>query len=122
LAGLELTDVLVSVEDGSYHEKDSSEAAFHEVTQRATMAALRQAHPTVLEAISICRTTFPKEYANAIEESLSSEEVQIESAQSELQTSTLIVTVPTSRVDTLLRQILSAIGAISSLLTNSAFG
>ncbi len=45
LAGLELTDVLVSVEDGSYHEEDSSEAAFREVTQRATTAALRQAIP-----------------------------------------------------------------------------
>jgi elongation factor G len=107
LAGLELTDVLVSVEDGSYHEEDSSEAAFREVTQRATTAALRQTHPTLLEAISVCRTTFPKEYASAIEESLSSEEVRIESAQSESQTSGLMVTVPTSRVDSLLQQILS---------------
>jgi elongation factor G len=45
LAGLELTDVCVSIEDGSYHEEDSTEAAFREVAQKATLAARRQAHP-----------------------------------------------------------------------------
>src|SRR6266851_1910790 len=119
LAGFELTDVRVSVEDGSYHEEDSSEAAFREVTQRATTAALRQAHPTLLEAISVCRTTFPKEYATAIEESLSSEAVQIESAQYESHTSGLMVTVPTSRVDSLLQQILSVTGGQAKFLVES---
>jgi len=119
LAGLELTDVLVSVEDGSYHEEDSSEAAFREVTHRATAAALRQSHPTLLEAISVCRSTFPKEYASAIEESLSSEEVRIESAQSESQTSGFIVTVPTSRVDSLLQQILSVTHGQAKFLIES---
>jgi elongation factor G len=107
LSGLELTDVFVSVEDGSYHEEDSTEPAFREVAQKATLAALRQAHPTVLEAISICRATCPKEYAGAIEESFSSEEGQIESAQSELQISSFVVTFPTSRVEQMVQQILS---------------
>ena len=69
LAGFELPDVFVSVEDGSYHEEDSTETPFREVAQKATLAALRQAHPTVLEAISICRATCPKAYGSAIEES-----------------------------------------------------
>ena len=107
LAGLELTDVFVSVEDGSYHEEDSTEAAFREVAQKATQAALRQAHPTVLEAISICRATCPKEYASAAEWSFSSVEGQIESAQSELQISSFVVTFPTSRVEQMVQQILS---------------
>ena len=71
------------------------------------MAALRQAHPTVLEAVSICRATCPNEYASAIEESFSSEEGQIESAQSELQISSFVVIFPTSRVEQMVQQILS---------------
>ena len=116
LAGLELTDVFVSVEDGSYHEQDSSEAAFQEVARKATQAAIRQAHPTVLEAVSICRATFPKEYASAIERSFSQENGQIESAQSELQTSSFVATVPTSRVEEMVQRILSVTNGKAKLL------
>jgi elongation factor G len=119
LAGLELTDIFVSVEDGSYHEEDSSETAFREVTQKATLAALRRAHPTVLEAISVCRTTCPKEYASAIEESFSSEEGQIESAQSELHISSFVVTFPTSRVEQMVQQILSVTNGQAKLSIES---
>jgi Elongation factor G, domain IV len=123
LARFELTDVLVSVEDGSYHEEDSSEAAFREVAQKATLAALRQAHPTILEAISICRATFPKEYASAIEESFSLEEGQIESAQSELQFSSFVVNFPTSRVELMVQQILSATNGQAKLsIESGGFG
>jgi len=105
LAGLELTDVLVSVEDGSYHEQDSNEAAFRAVARKATIAAFRQARPTVLEAISICRAVFPMQYGSAITE-IALEEGQIESVQSETDTS-LVVAIPTSRMDKLLQQVLS---------------
>jgi elongation factor G len=107
LAGLELVDVLVSVEDGSYHEEDSSEAAFREVTRKATMAALRQANPTVLEATSTWRASFPEEYARAIKESVSSEGGKIEFVQVGQQTSILTGTVPTSRAERLLQEILT---------------
>jgi elongation factor G len=107
LAGCEFTDVLVSVEDGSYHEQDSSEAVFREVTQKATIAALGQARPTVMEAISTCRTVFPIEYAIAVEEILS-KKGQVESAQSEKDNSSLTVIIPTSGVGELLEQVLAA--------------
>jgi len=103
LAGCELTDVLVSVEDGSYHEQDSTEAVFCEAAQKATIAALRQARPIALEAISICRIVFPVEYAIAIEGILS-QKGQIESVQSQSAT----MTVPTSSVGELLEQVLAA--------------
>jgi elongation factor G len=119
LAGLELTDVFVSVEGGSYHEEDSSETAFREVAQKATLAALRQAHPSVLEAISICRATCPKEFESAIEESLSSVEGQIESAQSELQISSFVVTFPTSRLGQMIQQILSVTNGQAKLSIES---
>jgi len=107
LAGCELTDVLVSVEDGSYHEEDSTEAIFREVAQKATMAAVRQARPTVMEAISRCRTVFPIKYAVAVEEILS-KKGQVESAQSEKESSSRTVLVPTSGVGELLEQVLAA--------------
>jgi len=106
LAGLEVTDVFVSVEDGSYHDEDSSETAFREVAQKATAAAFRQAHPTILEAISVCRASCPKEHASAIEESFASEAVQIAFTQAELQISSFVATVPTSRVEQIVQQIL----------------
>ena len=107
LAGCELTDVLVSVEDGSYHEQDSTEAVFREATQKATIAAIRQALPTVMEAISICRILFPIEYAVAVEEILS-KKGQVQSAQSEKENSSLTVIVPTSGVGELLDKVLAA--------------
>jgi elongation factor G len=119
LAGLELTDISVSVEDGSYHEEDSSETAFREVAQKATLAALRRANPTVLEAVSVCRATCPKEYATAIEESFSSEQRQVDAAPSELHISSLVLTFPTSRVEQVIQQILSATNGQAKLSIES---
>jgi elongation factor G len=107
LAGCELTDVLVSVKDGSYHDQDSTDAVFREVAQKATTAALRQARPTVMEAISVCRAVFPIEYATAVEE-ISSTKGQIESAQSEMENCSVTVIVRTSGVGELLEQVLAA--------------
>jgi elongation factor G len=120
LAGLELTDVFVSVEDGSYHEEDSSETAFREVAEKATLAALRQAHPTILEAVSVCRATFPKEYATSIEERISQAEGQFESVQPELQSSSFVVTIPTCQVENLVQQILNGTNGQAKLSIESA--
>jgi elongation factor G len=120
LAGLELTDISVSVEDGSYHEEDSSETAFREVAQKATLAALRRANPTVLEAASVCRATCPKEYATAIEESFSSEQRQVDAAPSELHISSFVLTFPTSRVEQVIQQILSATNGQAKLSIESS--
>src|SRR5262249_29567614 len=104
LAGLELTDVLVSIEDGSYHEEDSSEAAFREVARIATAAALRNAEPFVLETISFCHATFRSQHAKEIEAVVAAAGGFIQSAQSDLQRSTLTAVVPTSVVERVLQQ------------------
>ena len=118
LAGCELTDVLVSVEDGSYHEQDSTEAVFREATQKATIAAIRQARPTVTEAISVCRIVFPAEYITVIKK-IFSERGQIESAQSETQSSSVTVTVLASGVGELLEQVLAATNGHARLSVES---
>lgn len=107
LAGCELTDVLVSVQDGSYHEQDSTEAVFREAAQKATVAAIRRAQPIVMEAVSICSIAFPVEYATAIEEVFLAKG-QIEVVQSENQSSIVTVVVPSSSVGKLLEQALAA--------------
>jgi translation elongation factor EF-G len=63
-AGLEVTDVNVSVEDGSYQDADSNEEAFREAAQAATLEAIQQAGPIVLEAMSLMMITLP---ANQVE-------------------------------------------------------
>lgn len=118
LAGCEVTDVLVSVEDGSYHEQDSNEAVFREASQKATIAAILHARPSVLEAVSICRIVFPVEYAAAIEEILS-EKGQIESVQSEKQSSNVTATVLTSSIGELLQRILAATSGHARLSVES---
>ena len=104
--GFELTDLLISVEDGSYHEEDSTEAAFREVAQEATITAIRRAHPIVLEAVSICRATFPEEYAGAIKIAVTSKHAQLNLSQSEPRFSEVAAFVPTAQVDKFLRQLL----------------
>lgn len=63
-AGLEVTDVNVTVEDGSYHDVDSNEEAFREAAHAATLQAIQQAGPIVMEAMSLLMITLP---ANQVE-------------------------------------------------------
>jgi len=58
-AGLEVTDVNVTVEDGSYHDVDSNEEAFREAAHAAMLQAMQQAGPIVLEAMSLVMITLP---------------------------------------------------------------
>src|SRR5579864_1881668 len=53
LAGLQITDVHASIEDGSYHDIDSTAELFREAAEIATREALRQAQPIILEAFAL---------------------------------------------------------------------
>jgi elongation factor G len=70
LAGLEVTDVQVSVESGSYHEEDSNEDAFREAAGKATTEALRQAHPVILEALALVTAAVPSELVSTVEKTV----------------------------------------------------
>lgn len=63
-AGLGVTDVSISVDDGSYHAVDSNADAFREAAHEATLQAIQQAGPIVLEAMSLVMITLP---ANQVE-------------------------------------------------------
>jgi elongation factor G len=62
--GLEVTDINVTVEGGSFHDRDSNDEAFRAAAHEAILQAIQQAIPTVLEAMSLVLITLP---ANQVE-------------------------------------------------------
>jgi elongation factor G len=120
LAGLEMTDVRASVEDGSYHDVDSTASAFGEAAEKATAEALRQAHPIILEAFASVNITVPQEFVGAIEANVVSHGGRTVSARSE--TPTVMANLPTSQVNGLIEEILGiSDGHASISITNSGF-
>ena len=62
LAGYPVEDVRVELIDGSYHEVDSSEAAFKVAGSMAIKAALKQGEPVILEPVMAVEVETPEEY------------------------------------------------------------
>src|SRR5574344_229708 len=62
LAGYEMVDFKATVIDGSYHEVDSSEMAFHIAGSLAFKDGARRAHPVILEPIMKVEVTTPDQY------------------------------------------------------------
>ncbi len=71
-AGYPVTDVSVEVYDGSYHEVDSSEAAFKIAASMAFQEAAKNAGPIILEPIMKVDVTVPTENMGDIAGDLSS--------------------------------------------------
>jgi elongation factor G len=57
-----MVDIAVSVDDGSYHEVDSSEMAFKIAGSMAFKEACNRAHPKLLEPIMRVEVVVPEEY------------------------------------------------------------
>jgi elongation factor G len=62
LAGYPLVDVKVTLQDGAYHDVDSSELAFKIAGSMAFKEAARRADPVLLEPIFAVEVTTPDEY------------------------------------------------------------
>ena len=62
LAGYEMVDFKATVIDGSYHEVDSSEMAFHIAGSMAFKEGAKKAHPVLLEPIMKVEVTTPDQY------------------------------------------------------------
>ena len=62
LAGFPVLGVHATVWDGSYHEVDSSEMAFHIAGSMAFKDAMAKADPVLLEPIMRVEVTMPEEY------------------------------------------------------------
>jgi elongation factor G len=66
LAGFPMTDLKITLVDGSYHEVDSSEMAFRTTALLAVREATEKAAPVILEPIMKVEITIPEEYTGDI--------------------------------------------------------
>ncbi|MCK5849721.1 MAG: elongation factor G [Kiritimatiellae bacterium] len=66
VAGFPVTDVKVTLYDGSYHDVDSSEIAFKIAGARALREAMSNAKPVLLEPIMTVDITAPEQYMGDI--------------------------------------------------------
>jgi elongation factor G len=78
LAGWPLTDLRVTLFDGSFHEVDSSELAFKIAGSVALFEAAKKANPILLEPIMKLEITIPPEYLGAVIGDLGSKRGKIE--------------------------------------------
>ncbi len=66
LAGYPVEDVRVELVDGSYHEVDSSEAAFKVAGSMAIKDALKKSNPVILEPVMAVEVETPEEYTGFV--------------------------------------------------------
>lgn len=77
LAGYPVTDVKLTLFDGSYHEVHSSDMAFGVAAIKAFNEGCRQAHPILLEPIMDVEIMTPKSYTGDVIEDLNSRKGKI---------------------------------------------
>ena len=77
VAGYPVQDIKVTLYDGSYHEVDSSEMAFHIAGSMAIKKGLRAANPVLLEPIFKVEVTTPEEYMGDVIGDLNSRRGQV---------------------------------------------
>jgi elongation factor G len=78
LGGFPVLGVHANVYDGSYHEVDSSEMAFHIAGSMAFKEAMQKADPVLLEPIMKVEVTMPEEYMGDVIGDLNSRRGRVE--------------------------------------------
>ncbi len=81
VAGYPVVDIKVTLYDGSYHEVDSSEAAFKIAASMAFKEGMKRANPILLEPIMDVAVEVPQEYMGDVTGSLSSKRGQIQGSE-----------------------------------------
>ena len=79
LGGFPVLGIHANVYDGSYHEVDSSEMAFHIAGSMAFKEAMQKAAPVLLEPIMKVEVTMPEEYMGDVIGDLNSRRGQVNS-------------------------------------------
>jgi elongation factor G len=78
LAGFPMSDIKVTLYDGSYHDVDSSEMAFKIAGSLGLKEAVRKAKPVLLEPIMAVEVVVPEEYMGDVIGDLNSRRGRIE--------------------------------------------
>lgn len=78
IGGYQVIDVKITLYDGSYHEVDSSERAFHVAGSMAFKEGMKKANPVLLEPIMKVSVTVPEEYMGDVIGDMNSRRGRIE--------------------------------------------
>ncbi|HLI82649.1 MAG TPA: elongation factor G [Bryobacteraceae bacterium] len=98
LAGFPMSDVKVTLYDGSYHEVDSSEMAFKIAGSIGLKEAARKAKPVLLEPIMAVEVVVPEEYMGDVIGDLNSRRGRIEGMELRGTTQIIKSSVPLSEM------------------------
>ncbi|MDD4931020.1 MAG: elongation factor G [Candidatus Colwellbacteria bacterium] len=98
IAGFPIVDIKVTLFDGSYHDVDSSEAAFKIAASMAFQEAVKKAKPVILEPIMKVQIIVPTEYMGDATGDVSSKRGKIESIDDRANVKIVNATVPLSEM------------------------
>jgi elongation factor G len=94
IAGYPVQDIKVTLVDGSYHEVDSSEAAFKVAGSMAIKKALQESDPVLLEPVEKVEVETPEQYMGDVMGNLSSRRGKIEGMEDRTNTKVIRAKVP----------------------------
>ncbi len=94
IAGYPVQDIRVTLVDGSYHEVDSSEAAFKVAGSMAIKKALKMSDPVLLEPVEAVEVETPEQYMGDVMGNLSSRRGKIEGMEDRTTTKVIKAKVP----------------------------
>ena len=94
IAGFPVLDVKVTLFDGSYHEVDSSEAAFKIAGSMAIKDALKKSDPVLLEPVEKVEVETPEQYMGDVMGNLTSRRGKIEGMEDRHGTKVITAKVP----------------------------
>ena len=94
IAGYPVVDIKVTLVDGSYHEVDSSEAAFKIAGSMAIKDALKKSDPVLLEPVESVEVETPEQYMGDVMGNLTSRRGKIEGMEDRHGTKVITAKVP----------------------------
>jgi len=98
VAGYPMIDMRVTIYDGSYHEVDSSEAAFKIAGSIALQEAAKRSTPVILEPIMKIQVITPTEFLGDVTGDLSSKRGSIEALNDRMNVKVIDAKVPLSEM------------------------
>ena len=98
MAGYPMVDIGVAVLDGSYHDVDSSEAAFKIAGSMAFQAACKKAKPVILEPVMNVEVVTPEQFMGDVVGDINSKRGQVEEMRERGQMKVIDAKVPLSEM------------------------
>jgi elongation factor G len=98
IAGFPLVDLKVTLYDGSYHDVDSSEAAFKIAASMGFQEGVKNAKPILLEPVMKIQVILPTEFLGDITGDISSKRGRIEGMNDRFNTKVIDAQVPLSEM------------------------